>query len=124
MNDRKQVFVFSSNLLGVHGKGSALEARLHHNAHLGVGVGRTGDSYAIPTKRRPTMNPNDIMSVDEIRPYVTDFLKYAKDHPELTFSVVAIGCGLAGHKPEEMGPLFKRLTSNVNLPHGWRQLYC
>ena len=44
------IFVFGSNLAGRHGKGAALWARQHRGAVYGVGVGRTGDSYAIPTK--------------------------------------------------------------------------
>jgi hypothetical protein len=49
-NTTNTIFVFGSNLAGRHGKGAALCARQHHGAVYGVGVGRTGDSYAIPTK--------------------------------------------------------------------------
>jgi hypothetical protein len=46
------VFVFGSNLAGRHGRGAALEAAQKWGAVYGVGEGRTGDSYALPTKDR------------------------------------------------------------------------
>jgi len=46
----REIFIFGSNEAGRHGKGAALHARQHHGAEYGVGVGRTGDAYAIPTK--------------------------------------------------------------------------
>jgi hypothetical protein len=47
---RDPVFVFGSNLAGRHGKGAALFARQHRGAIYGRGIGRQGNSYAIPTK--------------------------------------------------------------------------
>lgn len=47
---REVVFVFGSNLAGRHGKGAALEAAQHWGAQYGVGEGRTGNAYALPTK--------------------------------------------------------------------------
>lgn len=44
------IFVFGSNLAGMHGKGAALCAKNEHGAVYGVGIGRTGNAYAIPTK--------------------------------------------------------------------------
>jgi hypothetical protein len=46
------IFVFGSNLKGVHGKGAALHAKEKHGARYGVGSGPTGTAYAIPTKSR------------------------------------------------------------------------
>lgn len=113
----KEVFVFGSNLGGRHGAGSALEARIKHGAQYGVGFGPTGDSYAIPTK-----GPNfEKMSVAEIDGYVDTFLDYAKQNPDITFNIVAIGTGLAGHTDDEMGPLFKGAPSNCILPPQWEK---
>jgi hypothetical protein len=111
----RTIFVFGSNLAGRHGKGSALEAKLHHGAKYGVGEGRTGDAYAIPTKGRKL----EILSLSKIQLAVTDFLVYAKHHPELTFTVVEIGCGLAGYRPHEIAPMFDGYTSNVKLPQSF-----
>lgn len=49
----EHIFVFGSNLAGRHGKGAALSALHYHGAEYGVGIGRTGQAYAIPTKRKP-----------------------------------------------------------------------
>ena len=98
-----QVFVFGSNLAGMHGGGAARVARLRFGAVMGKGVGMQGRSYAIPTMQGGT---------ETIRPYVNDFIAYAKEHPELTFLVTPIGCGIAGFEPEDIAPLFE-LASNV-----------
>ena len=98
-----QVFVFGSNLAGMHGGGAARVARLRFGAVMGNGVGMQGRSYAIPTMQGGT---------ETIRPYVNAFIAYAKEHPELTFLVTPIGCGIAGFEPEDIAPLFE-LASNV-----------
>lgn len=106
------IFVFGSNLAGIHGAGSARHAHDHCGAEWGCGVGRRGDSYAIPTKDRNIQT----MPLDAIEPYVAEFLDYAREHPELTFKVVAIGCGLAGYTPVEIGPMFAGAPYNCVLP--------
>lgn len=106
------VFVFGSNLAGRHGKGSALEARVNHGAMYGKGLGRQGNSYAIPTKDQ-NLRP---LSASEIRQHVKEFLKYAAENWTDTFNVVAIGCGLAGYTAHEIGPMFKSAPKNVKLP--------
>lgn len=107
-----EVFVFGSNLAGRHGKGSALEALQKHGAIYGQGTGRQGNSYAIPTKDQKLW----ILPLHVISVYVSAFKAYAETHPEDTFNVVAIGCGLAGYRPEHIGPFFVRMPSNVKLP--------
>ena len=110
------IFVFGSNLGGYHSKGSALEARKNHGAIYGKGVGFQGFSYAIPTKDK---NLN-VLPIEKIKQYVDEFIEFANNHPEYTFNVVKIGCGLAGYKEEEMIPLFKNCPKNCNLPEGWK----
>ena len=68
-----------------------------------------GQCYAIPTMHG---------GVDAIRPYVDEFIQYAKGHPDLTFLVTRIGCGIAGFKDEQMAPLFAAALDlpNVVLP--------
>lgn len=118
MTWKTEVFVFGSNLKGIHGKGSALHAREKYGAQLGVGVGRTGDAYAIPTKETPYKN----LTLDQIRPHVEDFLQYSRIRQNLIFDVVAIGCGNAGFKPEQIAPMFKGAQDHVILPAGWRTM--
>lgn len=112
------IFVFGSNLAGRHGKGSALAARLYHGAVYGVGTGPTGNAYAIPTKDERLR----VMPLEKIAQYVSDFIDYAKAHPELDFRCVAIGTGAAGYTDAQMAPLFRDAPSNVVLPFIWRVL--
>jgi hypothetical protein len=119
-----EVFVFGSNLAGRHGKGSALEAIQKHGAIYGQGTGRQGNSYAIPTKDGrdggSLRRPSQILSKPVIKQYVLQFLDYARDHPDDTFNVVAIGCSNSGYKPEQIGPMFRGHPSNVRLPEAFK----
>ena len=110
------IFVFGSNLAGRHGKGAALYAKVHKEAKYGQGVGRQGNSYAIPTKDEKLQT----LPIDEIKPHVDDFINYAKSNPNLDFEVTRIGCGLAGYSDEDIAPLFKEAPDNCFLPDGWR----
>lgn len=101
-----EVFVFGSNLAGMHGGGAARVARLRFGAVMGKGVGMQGRSYATPTMQGGT---------ETIRPYVNDFIAYAKEHPELTFLVTPIGCGIAGFEPEDIAPLFEKASNVENI---------
>lgn len=107
-----EIFVFGSNLQGRHGKGAALEALQRHGAWLGCGEGIQGNSYAIPTKATPYQS----LSLPEIAAAVERFLDFAICHPELTFRVTAIGCGLAGFSPEQIAPMFRSAPANCILP--------
>ena len=104
-----EIFVFGSNLAGMHGGGAARIARLHFGAVMGKGVGLQGQSYAIPTM---------LSGVETIRPYVNDFLDFAKHHPEMQFLVTPIGCGIAGFEAEDIAPLFEEAKEmkNISLP--------
>jgi hypothetical protein len=106
------IFVFGSNLAGRHGKGAALWARQHRGAVYGVGVGRTGDSYAIPTKHGRLQT----LSLEAIASHVRTFIGYAEQHPELRSQLTPIGCGLAGYRPAQIAPLFAGAPANVSLP--------
>jgi len=105
------IFVFGSNLAGRHGKGAALYAAMHYGAMRGVGVGRTGNSYAIPTKDREIRT----LPLEQIRQHVGEFLQYAAAHPTDSFLVTAIGCGLAGYSASQIAPMFSGATENVFL---------
>jgi hypothetical protein len=108
----REIFVFGSNLGGIHGRGSAFHARKYYGALQGVGQGRMGHAYAIPTKDKRLRT----LSVADIAGYVKTFLDYARQNTDLTFNVVAIGCGLAGYTPDDIAPLFQQAPSNVKLP--------
>ena len=107
-----EIFVFGSNLSGMHGGGAALGAYRKFGAVWGQGVGLQGQSYGIPTMQG---------GVETIRPYVDEFIQFAGEHPELTFLVTRIGCGIAGFTDDEISPLFEKAHSieNIVLPEGW-----
>ena len=113
--ESNEIFVFGSNLAGMHGGGAARLAYEQFGAEWGVGVGRTGQCYAIPTMQG---------EVETIHPYVDEFIHYAAQHPELTFLVTRVGCGIAGFTDEQIAPLFRTATDmpNVALPDGWRTI--
>jgi len=111
----KEVFVFGSNLAGRHGKGAALYARKFHGAVYGVGVGLTGNSYAIPTKGYNL----EILPLETIAKYVEQFKEFAVNNPQYTFKVTRVGCGLAGYKDADISPMFKGSPPNCILPDEW-----
>ena len=104
-----EVFVFGSNLKGMHGGGAARVAYDKFGAVWGQGVGMQGQSYGIPTMHGGT---------DVIKPYVDEFIEYAKQHPEKKFLVTPVGCGIAGFTESEIAPLFKdaKDVENIWLP--------
>lgn len=101
-----EVFVFGSNLAGQHCSGAARAARIKFGAIMGQGVGLQGQSYAIPTMHG---------GVETIRPYVDEFIMFAKSHPHLKFFVTRIGCGIAGFRDEEIAPLFYSALGEDNI---------
>ena len=103
-----EIFVFGSNIQGAHGGGAAWFAHKTFGAEWGVGEGITGRTYALPTMEGEA----------SLKKAVNNFIACARQHPELTFLVTAVGCGIAGYTPDEVAPLFKEATSleNVYLP--------
>lgn len=101
-----EIFVFGSNLEGLHGGGAALLAYERFGAIWGQGTGLQGKSYGIPTMHG---------GIDAIAPYVDEFIAFAREHRELKFLVTEIGCGIAGFTVEEMAPLFKGAMDEENI---------
>lgn len=116
MDEGPVVFVFGSNLAGIHGAGAARDAATEFGARQGQGVGRAGGSFAIPTKDARL----ETLKLEEIRCFVDYFLIYASDHLSETFFVTRVGCGLAGYSDAQIAPLFIDATPNCLLPEGWR----
>lgn len=107
--EKNEIFVFGSNLSGMHGGGAAYVAFKKFGARMGQGVGLQGQSYGIPTMQG---------GVETIAPYVDEFIVFARQHPELRFLVTRIGCGIAGFDASEIAPLFAeaRDVENITLP--------
>lgn len=116
-----EIFVFGSNLSGIHGKGAAKLAVDKFGAKRGQWFGQVGQTFAIPTRgkwiaSKKTFEPMDLGAMGE---RVYDFLNHAKCHPEFIFLVTKVGCGNAGFSTQQMGRLFALFGSipgNVSLP--------
>lgn len=113
----RTIFVFGSNLAGRHGAGAAKWALENKGAIWGKGVGMMGDSYGIPTKDENI----ETMALERIQVFVDYFLDFARNHPHLKFQLTPIGCGLAGYKPFQIGPMFKGVSENVIVPDEFKE---
>lgn len=112
------VFVFGSNLAGRHGKGAAIFAKHKYGAVYGQGVGRQGDSYAIPTKDANLQT----LPLESIAHYIDEFITYAWNTPDDTFLLTPIGTGLAGYDKIEILKLIRKyspLPSNIVFTKEW-----
>lgn len=109
-----EIYVFGSNLSGIHGKGSAKEAADKYGAKPGVGFGLEGQSFAIPTKDKKIKT----LELIQIKYFVDKFIEFAKRKQNLIFYVVEIGCMNAGYEPSDIAPLFKEAKEieNIFLP--------
>lgn len=109
------IFVFGSNLQGLHLGGAARVARQKFGAVMGQGVGLQGQSYAIPTMQG---------GIETIKPYVDQFVGLAREWDQNTFYVTRIGCGIAGFSDEEIAPLFDEAYDlyNVRLPKSFAEI--
>lgn len=115
----RKIFVFGSNLAGHHGRGAAWDAAVHHGALHRVGVGLSGNAYAIPTK------DCDLQILDQgtIRRYVEQFAEFAQivlaAQLFWTFQVTRIGCGLANYRDEQIAPFFRDCPPNCEFDEAW-----
>ena len=112
------IFVFGSNLSGIHGAGAAAYARARKGAIMGQGIGLQGQSYALPTKGLKI----SFMPLEKVEVHIDAFKDFAMDHPELDFQVTQVACGLAGFTKEQIAPLFKSSPSNCYFDMEWQPL--
>ena len=113
-----RIFVFGSNLAGLHDGGAAHFALKERGAIYGQAIGLQGQSYAIPTLD----GDFDQLRLEDIARHVRDFLAFAYGRPELRFQVTPIGTGLAGFTHEQIAPLFKGAPANCDMPVEWKDL--
>jgi hypothetical protein len=114
-----EIFVFGSNLAGIHGKGAAKDA-LKFGAIYGKGEGLYGQTYAIPTKDRNIKT----LSLCKIKIHIIKFIRFTKEHTNLIFIVTPIGCGLAGYNPNQIAPMFTEclILTNIILPDEFKNV--
>ena len=113
--EQNEVFVFGSNLNGVHSGGASLKAFRSFGAEWGQAEGPQGQSYAISTDIRGEAVGN---ISDFLKKHISKFIAYAREHQEKTFFVTRVGCGSAGFDEEFMAQFFKDALEleNVRLP--------
>lgn len=114
--DNNPIFVFGSNLAGIHGAGAARYAYQHKGAEWGQGIGMRGQSYALPTKDEHIRS----LSLVSVQSFVDSFIRFAKLCPHLTFQVTRIGCGLAGYSDCMIAPMFAGAPKNCQFDEAWR----
>lgn len=104
-----EIFVFGSNVRGVHDGGAARLAYERFGAVIGQAEGIQGQSYAIPSVGN---------TFSELQAAVERFTEYAVMHPKQKFMLTAIGCGQAGYSPYQIAPLFRKAYEfgNVYVP--------
>lgn len=112
-----EIFVFGSNLSGMHGGGAANQAYQSFNAEWGVGEGLTGRCYAFPTMNEQ-MNKRD---ESELIESVKKLYACALVNLDKVFLLTKVGCGIAGYREEHMKNLFNKIKApdNVVKPIGW-----
>lgn len=121
MNNDDMIFVFGSNLSGIHGGGAAAYAQQHLGAKWGIGEGLMGNCYALPTKG---INIT-FMTLAEVTESVKRFAEFAASRPETKFKVTQVGCGLGGFTKEDIAPLFYGMAhddSNCYFDTEWKSL--
>lgn len=112
-----QIFVFGSNLAGKHGAGAAKLAMNKFGAKYGIGIGLTGQCYAIPTKDHQI----ESLPLELIEQYVFFFKQFASINHNTEFLVSRVGCGLAGYTDEQIAPMFRGSTENCVFDEKWRK---
>lgn len=115
-----EIFVFGSNIKGIHRAGAAKIAYEKFGAIWGKGMGIQGKSYAVPTKDE-YINTLDIIYIQK---FVLTFIEYAKSCPKKVFLVTEIGCGSAGYTNYSIAPLFRKAikVDNIHLPKSFWEI--
>ena len=110
-----EVFVFGSNLAGNHAGGAAYQAQRDFGAETGVGEGLTGQCYAFPTLNTDFSKVTNTQLKESRR----KLYKTAEDHPNKTFLLTKVGCGIAGFSEEKIKKLFINAPKNIIKPEEW-----
>jgi hypothetical protein len=121
-----KIWVFGSNLAGIHGAGAARVAVDKFGARFRVGVGPMGSAYAIPTKDQTVQHRLPLETIEE---YVNQFIDYTDLVSDITddwgeqypgFFVTRVGCGLAGFEDKQIAPMFKKAL-NCSFAEEWKE---
>ena len=111
------ILVFGSNLAGRHGAGCAVVARKRFGAVYGVGIGRTGRCYALPTKSENLR----LLGMKRMQEFIQEFREHTKCNKHETYFVTRVACRLAGYEDADIAPLFRGATRRCNFPIDWKE---
>lgn len=115
--NKKAILVFGSNLAARHGGGAAKLAEDKYGASRSIAEGRSGRSYAVPTKDFEI----ETLPLRKVRGYVSNLLKYILENPDEVFFMTRIGCVLAGYKDKDIAPMFIGAPTNIDFPEEWKE---
>lgn len=112
-----EIFVFGSNLAGIHGAGAAKVAFEKFGAVWGQGQGLNGQSYAIATKDE-NLNTRPL---DGIAFSISIFCHHTQltSNANTRWFVTRVGCGLAGFGDSQIAPMFKNAI-NCSFAESWK----
>ena len=114
------IFVFGSNIQGIHGAGAAKMAREHFGAKLRMADGLCGQSYAIPTRDMVAKNHFENLKLSIIKINIEKFITFANDNERMSFYLTRVACGLAGYHDSVIAPLFSGCRTNCSFPQNWK----
>lgn len=110
-----QIFVFGSNIQGIHGGGAARHAR-QWGAVEGTSKGRMGQTYAIETK---DLFKDEFLGWEYVAEQLLELIEYAESLPEFEFLLTPVGTGLAGGKIEDLNKLMETIQLPDNVKKSW-----
>ncbi len=110
-----QIFVFGSNIQGIHGGGAARHAR-QWGAVQGLSKGRMGQTYAIETK---DLFKNEFLGWEYVEEQLLELIEYAKSLPQFDFLLTPVGTGLAGGNIEDLNKIIENLELPDNIKKSW-----
>lgn len=110
------IFVFGSNLAGLHRIDYGPIAETMYGAETGIGIGFSGRSYALPVKDRFIR----YLSLSEITKYINLFKQFTHEHPNKQFWITNMCEDKKGYKPYELGRLFAGCNTNCVFPLAWK----
>jgi hypothetical protein len=119
LNDGRTIFVFGSNLSGIHGAGAAKQALQHWGASKGIGSGLSRQSYAIPTKA--SYRDDHGLPLPVIAKHIREFISVARFFGQTTFLVTPIGTGFANYSHAKIAPLFRSAPTNCIFIPAWKE---
>lgn len=114
--DKNEIYVFASNLAGLHRETYSQVAIQLYGAETGTYLGLLGSSYAIPVKDR-FVRP---LTIEEIRKYVAAFKEFTLSRPDLNFYVVRLDNCTKLLNTWQVAMLFVGCGKNCRFPVQWK----